>query len=280
MAHQHENRSKSTSPLETTVHLTNIITLQEIEIDRLTKENEQHKLSLDEKSAQIADLEKKLYDIRIAIDDQENKDPTQSVYSQPDTEPADDHFNPNSNSASNNTRIKDSDNQPDLISDVNNESKEMNDKENDWITVNKPANDFNKRKGKRDKNLLVFNVSLSNKTELAEMEQDDREKVNELFRLIGQSDVTRVSIGRLRSDSKSKPGPIRIELLDVTARNSVINALKSFRKYNRFLDNNEGFYMRPDLSEAERRNLNVDQHQKMKLNNSNRNSRDQMNLIK
>ena len=79
MAHQHENRSKSTSPLETTVHLTNIITLQEIEIDRLTKENEQHKLSLDEKSAQIADLEKKLYDIRIAIDDQENKDPTQSV---------------------------------------------------------------------------------------------------------------------------------------------------------------------------------------------------------
>lgn len=115
------------------------------------------------------------------------------------------------------------------------------------IVANAAINELNERE-KRKKNVIIYGVPESTKEVLTEKRAEDELKVSEIFSFIEKSDVKPVYSRRLRSKDSSKPGPILVELTDVSVRNPVLLAAKKLRGS----EDHKLVYISPDLTEAER----------------------------
>jgi len=102
----------------------------------------------------------------------------------------------------------------------------------------------NKDRMKRDKNLIVFGIPSSTKSEPNEKQLDDEKKIKELLTKVKINSENVVKCFRLRSKDPNKPPPIIVETTDTVTRNNIIKAAR--RKF-------EGIYVNPDLTEAQRR---------------------------
>ena len=83
---------------------------------------------------------------------------------------------------------------------------------------------------------------------LSEKKAEDEKIIKDILISIGKSEVTPVYSRRLRSKELSKPGPILVELSDVSLRNPVLLAAKTLRTSEVF----KSVFISPDLTEAER----------------------------
>jgi len=115
------------------------------------------------------------------------------------------------------------------------------------VVTNAAINELNERERRR-KNVIIYGVPESTKVVLTDKKAEDEQKIKEIFSFIEKSDVKPVYSRRLRSKDEAKPGPILVELGDVSLRNPVLLAAKKLRTS----DDHKSIYISPDLTEAER----------------------------
>jgi hypothetical protein len=116
------------------------------------------------------------------------------------------------------------------------------------VVANATINELNERE-KRKKNVMIYGVAESTKVNLTEKKAEDEKKVQEVLQFIGKADVKPAYLRRLKSRDASKPGPIIVELTDVSLRNPILLAAKKLRSSSEHAT----VYISPDLTEAERK---------------------------
>ena len=129
------------------------------------------------------------------------------------------------------------------------------------IVANATINEMNERE-RRKKNIIVYGVPESTNSVLTEKKAEDQQKINEILLTIDKSDVHPVYIRRLKSKDTSKPGPILVELSDLSIRNPVLLAAKKLRSSNI----HRSVYISPDLTEAEKQMDFILRKERNKLN--------------
>ena len=102
---------------------------------------------------------------------------------------------------------------------------------------------------KRETNLIIYVLPESIKSDLAEKRAEDEKKIKEILISFDKYEVKPVFSRRLNSKEPSKPGPILVELAEVSLRNPVLLAAKKLKTSKDHMD----VYISPDLTEAERR---------------------------
>ena len=99
----------------------------------------------------------------------------------------------------------------------------------------------NKDRERRDKNVIIFGIKESTKTDITEKKADDLEEIQKLAHNVH---IVKDNIVRLfRIKSKSGVSPIIVELKDSGIRNEFIK-----RTHRKFKD----IYVNPDLTESQR----------------------------
>ena len=101
---------------------------------------------------------------------------------------------------------------------------------------------------RRKKNVIIHDIPESEKEFLTDKKVDDGKKIKEIFNVIGKSNVSPVYVRRLKSKDTTKPGPIIVELGDVSFRNPLLIAAKKLRETEAY----KSVCISPDLTEAQR----------------------------
>ena len=127
--------------------------------------------------------------------------------------------------------------------------------------ANATISELNERE-RRTKSVIIYGIPESKKEFLADKKADDGKKIKEIFNVIGKSNVSPVYARRLKSKDTNKPGPIIIELSNVSFRNPLLLAAKRLREKGYKL-----IYISPDLTEAQR-SLDYDLRKKRNEANS------------
>jgi hypothetical protein len=127
--------------------------------------------------------------------------------------------------------------------------------------ANATISELNERE-RRKKNVVIYGIPESEMEFLTDKKADDGEKIKEIFNIIGKSNVSPVYARRLKSKDTTKPGPIIVELSDVSLRNPLLLAAKNLREKEGY----KSIYISPDLTEAQR---SLDYDLRMKRNEAN-----------
>lgn len=104
-----------------------------------------------------------------------------------------------------------------------------------------------KEQNEKEKNLVIFGIKLSNKTEINDKKADDLTELNKLLDEINFNKNKVKRSYRLKSKNE-KPGAIIVELNNVIERNEALKAAKSLKNSNEY----KSVYINPDLTESQR----------------------------
>jgi hypothetical protein len=100
-----------------------------------------------------------------------------------------------------------------------------------------------KQRDKRQKNLVIFGLPSSAKTDATEKQADDVNAVQGLLEKLSIEKGKLVRCFRLKSRIPEKPAPVVVEMADATVRNQIVKVAR--RKF-------PGIFINPDLTEAQR----------------------------
>ena len=101
----------------------------------------------------------------------------------------------------------------------------------------------NKERDKREKNIVIFGIQASSKTEPNEIQTEDTDTITALLERVNISKDKIVRCFRLKSKDTSKPQPIIVEMINNKSRNEAVRL--SRRQF-------ENIYVNPDLTESQR----------------------------
>ncbi|XP_065665615.1 uncharacterized protein LOC136087036 [Hydra vulgaris] len=128
--------------------------------------------------------------------------------------------------------------------------------------ANATISELNERE-RRKKNVIIYGIPESEMEFLTDKKADDSKIIKEIFNEIGKSSVSPVYARRLKFKDTIKPGPIIVELSDVSLRNPLLLAAKHLREKEGY----KSICISPDLTEAQR-SLDYDLRKKRNEANS------------